>query len=130
MRRQDVRSYTASRVLRSIQKFASLPAAKKVIFSISHRSAQATTTKRTAKLYADFSLITSDEDIGGDAISFFTNMLLSNLEGRYKQLLIAPSFLKSGMLALIDNEMKKARDGRPCGIIMKMNSLTGPRNTG
>ena len=80
--------------------------------------------EKTAKLYADFSLITTDESIGADANIFFKNMLISNLEGRYNQLLIAPAFLKSTILSLIDAEIKKAAEGRPSGVIMKMNSLT------
>jgi polyphosphate kinase len=84
--------------------------------------------EKTAKLYADFSLITANEVIGNDANTFFKNMLISNLEGRYNQLLIAPTWLKSTLLSLIDDEIDKAKKGLPCGIIMKMNSLTD-RNT-
>jgi polyphosphate kinase len=80
--------------------------------------------EKTARLYADFSLITARESIGSDANSFFKNMLISNLEGRYKQLLIAPTYLKTTILSHIDAEIRKAHEGRPCGIIMKMNSLT------
>ncbi|SHI21034.1 polyphosphate kinase [Sporobacter termitidis DSM 10068] len=80
--------------------------------------------EKTAKLYADFSLITASDAIGSDANSFFKNMLISNLEGHYNHLLVAPTWLKSTILSLIDGEIEKAGSGRPCGIIIKMNSLT------
>ena len=80
--------------------------------------------EKTAKLYADLSLITSDRDVGRDANEFFKNMLISNLEGRYTHLLVAPYGLKPTIMALIDGEIDKALKGRPSGIIMKMNSLT------
>ena len=80
--------------------------------------------EKTSKLYADFSLITADRDIGRDANEFFKNMLISNLEGRYTRLLVAPYWLKPTIVSLIDDEIEKASRGRPAGIIMKMNSLT------
>lgn len=80
--------------------------------------------EKTAKLYADFSLITASDAIGKDANNFFKNMLISNLEGSYNHLLIAPTWLKTAILTLIDVEIEKAQKGLACGIIMKMNSLT------
>jgi polyphosphate kinase len=80
--------------------------------------------EKTSKLYTDFSLITSDMDIGRDANEFFKNMLISNLEGRYTRLLVAPCWLKPTITSLVDTEIEKAMKGRPSGIIMKMNSLT------
>lgn len=80
--------------------------------------------EKTAKLYADFALITGNESIGKDATSFFKNILISNLEGSYSQLLVAPTWLKSTLLSLIDGEIEKAKKDQPAAIIMKMNSLT------
>ena len=80
--------------------------------------------EKTAKLYADLSLITADKEIGRDANEFFKNMLISNLEGRYTHMLVAPNWLKPTIMSLIDDEIDKALKGRACGIIMKMNSLT------
>ncbi len=80
--------------------------------------------EKTSKLYADLSLITANRDIGRDANEFFKNMLISNIEGRYTHLLVAPYWLKPSIVSHIDAEIDKAKTGRPCGIIMKMNSLT------
>ena len=79
---------------------------------------------KTAHLYTDFALMTADDAIGRDASMFFRNMGISNLRGSYEKFLVAPSSLKSGLLHLIDGEIAKAERGEPCGIRLKMNSIT------
>lgn len=79
---------------------------------------------KTAAMYTDLSLITSDKTIGHDADIFFKNMGIGNLEGTYHKLLVAPISLKSYLLNLICQEKKKALAGKPASILLKMNSLT------
>lgn len=80
--------------------------------------------EKTSRLYTDLSLITSDPDICSDAVNFFKNMSLANLEGSYKKLWVAPYSLKSNVIKQIDHEIEKAKLGQPAAIMMKMNSLT------
>jgi polyphosphate kinase len=80
--------------------------------------------EKTSKQYCDFSLITADKSISSDANAFFKNILISNLDGRYEKLLVAPTSLKSKIFQLIDQEIEKAQKGIPCEVILKMNSLT------
>ena len=80
--------------------------------------------EKTAKLYTDFCLVTANPAIGVDAATFFQNMSTSNLDGDYRQLLVAPHSLKPRLTALIDGEIEKARQGRDAGIFMKVNSVT------
>lgn len=80
--------------------------------------------EKTAKLYTDLCLITANQDIGQDAAEFFTNMSLSNLDGQYHHLLVAPVSFKSGILLGIDQEIQKAKAGGEGRIVMKCNSLT------
>lgn len=80
--------------------------------------------EKTAKLYTDFSLITADPQIGRDATDFFLNMSLSNLKGEYQALWVAPNSFKQNILRMIDGEIAKAQAGKPCGIMMKCNSMT------
>ncbi|WMJ87295.1 polyphosphate kinase 1 [Anaerocolumna sp. MB42-C2] len=80
--------------------------------------------EKTAKLYTDLSLITSNKDIGQDASEFFKNMSISNLKGQYNNLFVAPYSFKNNMLALMDNEIEKAKRGESALIIIKSNSLT------
>ena len=77
--------------------------------------------EKTAALYTDVSLMTANLQIGQEAMEFFKNMSIGNLNGRYKHLLVAPVGLKPAILQLIDQEIQKGTAGR---IVMKMNSVT------
>nr|WP_297171811.1 polyphosphate kinase 1 [uncultured Agathobaculum sp.] len=77
--------------------------------------------EKTATQYTDVSLITSDGSIGADAGAFFNNMALGNLNGRYDRLLVAPTSLKTSILALMDEQIARGGDGY---ILLKFNSLT------
>lgn len=77
--------------------------------------------EKTAAMYTDLSLMTANPEIGMDAAEFFKNMSISNLNGSYHHLIVAPTSLKQTVLALMDEEILKGSNGR---IIMKMNSVT------
>ena len=77
--------------------------------------------EKTAQLYTDYSLMTSNQAIGEDAALFFKNMSIGNLDGVYKHLIVSPTSLKTKVLSLMDGEIKKGAEGR---ILMKMNSVT------
>lgn len=77
--------------------------------------------EKTARLYTDLSLLTADAEIGRDAVTFFQNMLIGNLNGYYRRLLVAPVAIKRTILKLIDREIAKGPAGR---ITLKCNSLT------
>ncbi|KMZ55174.1 polyphosphate kinase 1 [Dorea sp. D27] len=77
--------------------------------------------EKTAAMYTDLSLMTANVEIGRDASEFFKNMSISNLDGMYNRLIVAPTSLKQRVLYLMDEEIRKGTGGR---IIMKMNSLT------
>ena len=77
--------------------------------------------EKTARLYTDLSLFTADEGIGQDAVTFFQNMLIGNLNGSYEKLLVAPVSIKRTILELIDREIAKGPEGR---VIFKANSVT------
>ena len=75
----------------------------------------------TAKQYTDLNIITSDKEIGLDGVAFFRNLATLNMDTSYRRLLVAPSSLKAGILAAMDKEIEKGREG---SIICKMNSLS------
>ena len=77
--------------------------------------------ERTNEMYTDLSLITASEDIGLDGTVFFQNMLVGNLEGEYRHLLVAPAGIKPKLLELIDGEIAKGQEGY---IRIKANSMT------
>lgn len=72
--------------------------------------------EKTAKLYTDVGVITSDPGICEDAVEFFKNMTLGISDGEYKHLLVAPSCLKNNIISLIRSEQNY--------ICFKMNSMT------
>ena len=80
--------------------------------------------EKTAKLYTDLSLMTSDDEIGNDAAAYFKNMAIANINGHYDALMVAPNSMKNRILALIQGEIEKAKAGLDSGIIIKINSLT------
>ncbi len=75
----------------------------------------------TSRQYTDLNIITSNKEIGEDGVAFFRNLAVLNLEYGYKRLLVAPYSLRSGLIAEIDKEIAKGKDGL---IRAKMNSLT------
>jgi polyphosphate kinase len=77
--------------------------------------------EKTATMYTDYSLMTGNQAIGEDAALFFKNMSMGNLAGEYRHLLVAPASLKTKILKLMDEEIKKGSKGR---ILMKMNAVT------
>lgn len=80
--------------------------------------------EKTSKIYTDLSYITSRQDIGEDAVKFFQNMSLDNLDGHYEKLIVSPTSFKSSIISKIHEEIEKAKNGKNACIIMKMNSLT------
>lgn len=80
--------------------------------------------EKTASLYTDFCLMTTDNAIGSDASEFFKNMALSNLDGEYHDLLVAPHSLKNHLIEQIDRLIVRAKSGRTTRLIIKTNSVT------
>jgi polyphosphate kinase len=80
--------------------------------------------EKTVKLYTDMCFITTDKTIGEDAMLFFKNMAISNINGDYEKLLVAPYGLKNIFIEKIENEIEKVKNQKPAAITMKMNSLT------
>ena len=77
--------------------------------------------EKTAGQYTDFSLMTANREIAADAVAFFQNLSIGNLWGQYSTLLVAPVSMKNGILAMIQEEIRKGEQGR---IIIKANSVT------
>ncbi len=80
-----------------------------------------------ARLYTDYSLLTSDDALCEDVGKLFSQLIGMGKTLRMKKLLHAPFTLKKGMLDMIAREMQFALDGKPAHIIAKFNSLTDPK---
>ena len=84
--------------------------------------------EKTARIYADHCLLTSNPKIMGDVNRIFhfleqpkTGLQLLK-DCRY--VLPSPHFVKKEMIRLIEEEIKQARKKKPASIILKMNSLS------
>ena len=85
-------------------------------------------SEKTAKLYGDHCLLTSNQKIMSDVNRMF-NFLEQPKSGinflkDCKVILPSPSILKKEMLKLIDEEINQARKKKPAAITLKMNSMS------
>lgn len=80
--------------------------------------------EKTAKLYTDFSFMTKDNEIGKDAKEIFDNILIGNLEGDYKHLMVSPKSMQEGLDKLIDEEIRIQEETGEGYIRLKMNSIS------
>ena len=78
---------------------------------------------KTARLYTDFGLLTCDEEIGADVADMFNGLTGFARQRGFRKVLVAPTFLRDGILNEIEATVAAHREGRPARIAMKMNSL-------
>ncbi len=79
--------------------------------------------QKTARLYTDFGLFTCDPDIGADVADMFNGLTGFARQRRYRRVLVAPAFLRDGILKEIEQTVQAHEAGKPARIAMKMNSL-------
>lgn len=85
--------------------------------------------EKTAKVYSDFLLFTSNGHIMSDLNKIFTALenpkenLLETLKG-CKNLLVSPHFMREKINHLLHNEIAEAKAGRKAEVIIKLNSLS------
>jgi polyphosphate kinase len=78
---------------------------------------------KTARLYTDFGLFTTDPEIGADVAEMFNYLTGYARPRRYRKLLVAPFNLQEGVLGEIERTIEAHSPERPARIRMKMNSL-------
>ena len=69
--------------------------------------------EKTARLYTDFGLMTSDREIGEDASAFFNALTGYSDPPRMKKLVMAPTHLRDRVLRLVNRERQRAEAGSP-----------------
>lgn len=77
-----------------------------------------------ARLYTDYSLLTSDEALCEDVQKLFSQLTGMGKLQHMKKLLHAPFTLKKSLLAMIARETAHAEAGKPARLIFKVNALT------
>jgi polyphosphate kinase len=81
----------------------------------------------TARLYTDFGLFTTDEQIGADVADMFNYLTGYGRPLHYRKVLIAPAYLRDGIIAQIEETIAAHSEEHPARIAMKMNSLVDGR---
>ena len=78
---------------------------------------------RTARVYTDFGLLTSDVDLAADVQRMFQQLTTMGRSDRLNKMLQSPFTLHRAILDYIDAEIEHAKAGRKAAIIAKMNQL-------
>jgi polyphosphate kinase len=78
---------------------------------------------KTARLYEDLGLLTADREIAEDVTELFNHLTGYSRQVSYRQLLVAPNTLRSGLVLRIEREIGHHKAGRPAHIRFKCNSL-------
>jgi polyphosphate kinase len=81
----------------------------------------------TARLYTDFGLFTTDEQIGADVGDMFNYLTGYGRPTHYRKVLMAPNQLRDGILEQIERTIETHVASAPARITMKMNSLVDGR---
>jgi polyphosphate kinase len=79
--------------------------------------------ENSARLYTDFSLLTSDQTIGRDLAKVFDFLKYNYRRPEYEQLLVSPHSSRSGLMSMIDREIQHANGGYRATMILKCNNL-------
>ncbi|REH92909.1 polyphosphate kinase 1, partial [Staphylococcus felis] len=79
---------------------------------------------KTAKLYTDMGIITTNEKIGQDAMSFFNYLSGYSIKPEYQELIVAPYEIRDLFIERIDEEIESHQKYGNGKMMMKMNSLT------
>jgi polyphosphate kinase len=81
----------------------------------------------TARLYTDFGLFTTDEQIGADVADMFNYLTGYGRPLHYRKVLTAPNQLRDGLIDQIDRTIASHSPESPGRIAMKMNALVDGR---
>jgi polyphosphate kinase len=84
---------------------------------------------KTARIYEDFGLFTTDPDIAADVAEVFNLLTGYARPENWRKALVAPTHLRSGMVEEIEKTIEAQERGEETLIRMKMNQLTDPGMT-
>ncbi|MBJ6760713.1 polyphosphate kinase 1 [Myxococcaceae bacterium JPH2] len=81
---------------------------------------------KTARLYTDLGLFTTDPDIGADVADVFNFLTGFGRPKSFRKLLVAPLTMREGLLEEIRRTVAAHTPERPSRIVMKMNAMVDP----
>jgi polyphosphate kinase len=78
---------------------------------------------KTARLYEDVGLLTASPEIGADLTDLFNSLTGYSRKVSYRNLLVAPHSIRTGIIERVDREIAAHRDHGGGRIRLKMNAL-------
>ena len=81
---------------------------------------------KTARIYTDTGLLTADRALTGDVTDLFNVLTGVAKKDHYKELLVAPVSMRSGIEQLIEDEIERHREHGDGRIIIKCNACVDP----
>ena len=78
----------------------------------------------TARIYTDYTLFTSNQKICKEINKVFEFFEVNYKIKKYRHLIVSPHYTRNAIYALIEKEIQNKREGLPCGIKLKLNSLS------
>jgi polyphosphate kinase len=78
---------------------------------------------KTARVYEDLGILSADPELTEDLTKLFNQLSGFAPQSEYSRLLVAPRTLRSGITERIDREIMNAKNGKPSGIQLKLNSI-------
>lgn len=80
--------------------------------------------EKTARLYTDLSMMTANEQIGMEAARVFQALTKGEILEECEHLMVAPKCLQGKVIDMIDEEIRRKKNGEDAYIGLKLNSLT------
>jgi len=78
---------------------------------------------KTSRLYEDYGYFTADKQVGKELTRLFNELSGYAIEKKYRRMLVAPRYLRNGLLKHIQEEIDNIQEGKPARIRLKLNSL-------
>ena len=78
----------------------------------------------TARLYADDSILTANQEIAEDVNRVFYLFEERYVQPQLNSLIISPFYMREFFMEMLDNEMRNAAQGKEAWAILKLNNLT------
>ncbi len=78
----------------------------------------------TSRVYTDYTLFTADPSILKEVNMVFDFFETNYKVNKYKHLIVSPHYTRNAIYNLIQTEIDNAKNGKPAGIRLKLNSLS------
>jgi len=78
---------------------------------------------KTSRIYEDYGYFTADKQVGKELTRLFNELSGYAIEKKYRRMLVAPRYLRNGLLKHMADEITNHQAGKPARIRLKLNSL-------